>query len=128
MSPQGRRELEEKAAHEYAALIRDGSRHDWPAYNADLLTRFSRTAFMRIKRRAWQLQAEEWEAAAVEAFAAAWYRAHGFSQSKVNPRWEFVDDVIRIAWRAAAQRYVATGVLHEPVLAMAGSEWVWIAP
>jgi len=71
----------------------------------------------------WERQANEWEALAVEAFAAAWYRAHGFSEAKVNPRWEFVDDVIRTAWRAAAQRYVETGELREPVLEMVGSEW-----
>jgi hypothetical protein len=53
-----RREREEQEAEDYAACLRDGLRHDWAALNADIIDRFSLTALVRIKTRAWQLATE----------------------------------------------------------------------
>ena len=50
-----RRQAEEDEAEDYAAAIRDGLRHDWSALNADIIDRYSVTALIRIKRRAWQI-------------------------------------------------------------------------
>ena len=50
-----RAEQEEAEARRYAELIRGPHRGDWPAINADIIARFSRTALIRIKRRAWQI-------------------------------------------------------------------------
>lgn len=50
-----RAQREEEAAEDYAAMIRDGIRHDWAAWNAILIEEFSLTALARIKRRAWQI-------------------------------------------------------------------------
>jgi hypothetical protein len=51
--------LEEREAEDYAACLRDGLRHDWTALNADIIDRFSLTALVRIKTRAWKLAAEQ---------------------------------------------------------------------
>lgn len=49
-----RRQMEEAEAAKYAELIRTVG-VDWTAVNADIVRRFSRTALLRIKRRAWAI-------------------------------------------------------------------------
>lgn len=51
-------EREEQEAEDYAAAILDGLRHDWSALNHDIIDRFSLSALIRIKRRAWRLVEE----------------------------------------------------------------------
>lgn len=50
-------EQEEQEAQDYAWAIQNAGmiRPDWSAKNADIIDRFSRTALLRIKRRAWQI-------------------------------------------------------------------------
>lgn len=52
---------EEGEAREYADDIRRGIRLDWVARNNDIVDNFSRTALVRIKRRAWAIVTEESE-------------------------------------------------------------------
>lgn len=63
MKPERRAE-EEEASREYAAAIRryqDGERVDWTAYNGTIMARWSWTALLRVKRRAWRIMEEAGE-------------------------------------------------------------------
>lgn len=53
---------------------------------------------------------DDWRDPAIEAFAAAWYIAAGCRKNQMNPRWEFVDPVIRAAFRKAARRSLEHGL------------------
>ncbi len=55
-----RRSLEEQEAQDYAWAIQNaGMIHpDWSAKNADIIDRFSRSALLRIKVRAWRIVEE----------------------------------------------------------------------
>lgn len=57
MNRQQRQQREEEEAQDYAEAIwsADMIRPDWTAKNADIIDRFSLTALLRIKRRAWQI-------------------------------------------------------------------------
>jgi hypothetical protein len=50
-----RREAEEREARRYVELIRGGPPHDWSVLNKDIIARYSFTALVRIKKRAWQI-------------------------------------------------------------------------
>jgi hypothetical protein len=53
-----RKRAEEDEAQRYADAIMDGWRHDWQARNKVIIDRYSRTALLRIKRRAWAIVEE----------------------------------------------------------------------
>jgi hypothetical protein len=57
VTTQRRKRAEEEEAEDYAWAILN-SHHikpDWAAKNADIIDRYSLTALLRIKRRAWQI-------------------------------------------------------------------------